>query len=370
MPPRPDISMLCSMFALPGNFIASAPYGSGHINDTFAVTYNQAGTNIRYILQRINTAIFKDPFLLMENIRQVTSHLKSKTSDSRRTLTLMPAKNGHVMAIAPDGSCWRTYLFIEDTVSFDVLESTAQAYEAARAFGQFQADLVDLPGRLTETIPDFHNTPKRIEALKAAIKADVCGRVKNAAAEIDFILSREEEAATLLELNHQGLIPERITHNDTKLNNVLIDQKTGCGICIIDLDTVMPGLAHYDFGDMVRTGTSPAAEDETDLSKVVMRFDMFEALLRGFCASAGAFLNDTEREYLPFSGKLITLETGVRFLTDYLSGDTYFKIHRENHNLDRARTQLALAGSIEAQMDKMHSLLKEVRSCKYKQPAG
>ena len=241
-----------------------------------------------------------------------------------------------------------------------MLRTGEQAYEAARAFGRFQADLVDLPGRLVETIPDFHNTPKRIADLEEAVRADVCGRVKTAEPEIEFVLSRKGEAETLIRLNREGAIPERITHNDTKLNNVLIDSVTGLGKCVIDLDTVMPGLVHYDFGDMVRTGTSPAAEDERDLSKVTMRFPMFEALLRGYCSSAGAFLNPVEFEYLPFSGKLITLEIGTRFLTDYLSGDTYFKTHRAGHNLDRARTQIALVESIEQQMDRMNALVKEV----------
>ena len=274
----------------------------------------------------------------------------------------MPALDGRVWFRDGEDNCWRVYLFIEHAKSYDVLETEEQAFEAARAFGKFQADLVDLPGRLAETIPDFHNTPKRIAQLEEAVRVDSCGRVRSAEAEIEFILSRKEEADTLLKLNREGAIPERITHNDTKLNNVLIDVETGRGICVIDLDTVMPGLVHYDFGDMVRTGTSPAAEDERDLDKVTMRFPMFEALLRGYCASAGAFLNPVELEYLPFSGKLITLEIGARFLADYLSGDTYFKTHREGHNLDRARTQIALVRSIEEQMDRMNALVKEIKT--------
>ncbi len=355
-----DIQNLCSGFQVPGDFVSAEPYGSGHINDTFAVTFDQAGCRVRYILQRINTAIFRDPVQLMENIRRVTEHLSRKVADSRSTLTLVSTHDDKVWHCDSKGGFWRMYLFVEHAKSYDVLETAEQAYEAARAFGRFQADLVDLPGRLAETIPDFHNTPKRIAALEEAVRADSCGRVKTAEAEIEFILSRKSETDTLIRLNREGAIPERITHNDTKLNNVLIDTETGLGKCVIDLDTVMPGLAHYDFGDMVRTGTSPAAEDERDLRKVSMRFPMFEALLRGYCASAGAFLNPVELEYLPFSGKLITLEIGTRFLTDYLSGDTYFKIHREGHNLDRARTQIALVQSIEEQMDRMNALVREV----------
>lgn len=357
-----EIRKLCSAFQIPGDFVTAEPYGSGHINDTFAVAFDQAGSRIRYILQRINTSIFRDPVQLMENIRRVTEHLSSKAGDSRSTLTLVSALDGKTWFCDADGSYWRVYLFIEHAKSYDVLRTGEQAYEAARAFGRFQADLVDLPGRLVETIPDFHNTPKRITDLEEAVRADVCGRVKTAEPEIEFVLSRKGEAETLIRLNREGAIPERITHNDTKLNNVLIDSVTGLGKCVIDLDTVMPGLVHYDFGDMVRTGTSPAAEDERDLSKVTMRFPMFEALLRGYCSSAGAFLNPVEFEYLPFSGKLITLEIGTRFLTDYLSGDTYFKTHRAGHNLDRARTQIALVESIEQQMDRMNALVKEVGS--------
>lgn len=356
-----EIRNLCSRFAVPGDFVSAEPYGSGHINDTYAVTFDQAGSRIRYILQRLNTVVFRDPVGLMENIRRVTGHLAAKNGDSRSTLTLVPALDGNVWICDGDGNYWRIYLFIEHAKSFDVLETADQAYEAAKAFGKFQADLTDLPGRLTETIPDFHNTPKRIAQLEEAIRADVCGRVRSAEREIEFVLSRKEEAGTLIRLNREGAIPERITHNDTKLNNVLIDTESGHGICVIDLDTVMPGLAHYDFGDMVRTGTSPAAEDERDLSRVEMRFPMFEALLRGYCASAGAFLNPVEFEYLPFSGKLITLEIGTRFLADYLAGDIYFKIHRDGHNLDRARTQFALVQSIERQMDRMNALVREIR---------
>ncbi len=358
---RTDIQKLCSRFTIPGDFVSAEPYGSGHINDTYALVFDQAGCRIRYILQRLNTEVFHDPAALMENIRRVTGHLATKNGDSRSTLTLVPSLDGDVWIRDEEGSCWRVYLFIEHAKSFDVLETEQQAYEAANAFGKFQADLIDQPGRLIETIPDFHNTPKRIAALEEAVRADVCGRVRGAEREIEFVLSRKEEASTLIRLHQQGAIPERITHNDTKLNNVLIDTESGKGICVIDLDTVMPGLVHYDFGDMVRTGTSPAAEDERDLSRVEMRFPMFEALLRGYCAAAGAFLNPVEFEYLPFSGKLITLEIGTRFLTDYLSGDTYFKIHRDGHNFDRARTQFALVRSIERQMDRMKALVREIQ---------
>ena len=240
---------------------------------------------------------------------------------------------------------------------FCTLSVPEQAYGIAKAFGEFQQQLTDLPGRLHETIPDFHNTPKRIEQLEQAIKNDAVGRVAKVQKEIDFILSRKEEAGTLVKLNASGDIPERITHNDTKCNNVLIDDLTGEGVAVIDLDTVMPGLSLYDFGDMVRTCTSPADEDEVNLSKVYMQFNMYEALFRGFCDAANCFMTPAEKENLAFAGKLITLEIGTRFLADYLNGDTYFKIKRPEQNLDRCRSQLKLVTSIEEQMDAMQKLL-------------
>ena len=250
---------------------------------------------------------------------------------------------------------------MENCHSFDVLDEPGQAYKAAQAFGQFQLDLADLPYRLNETIPYFHHAPRRYKALEDMIKADRFDRVKLVQPEIEFVQKRAAELDTLIKLQHSGDIVERTTHNDTKLNNVLIDDFTGEGICVLDLDTVMPGLPHYDFGDMVRTGTSPAPEDETDLRKVYMRFDMFEALLRGYLDKAGQFLNDVEKELLPFSGKLITMVIGIRFLTDFLDGDNYFKTSRVNHNLERARSQFKLVESIEEQMPQMMKLLQELK---------
>ena len=357
-----DFKRIAGGFMLYGDLVKVAPYGNGHINDTFEMVFNQSGTMIRYILQRINTNVFRDPVNLMENIRRVTSHLASRASSSRETLTLVPAKDGKSYVIDADGNYFRTYLFIENAKSYDILESEKQAYEAARAFGRFQAELSDIPGgRLAETIKDFHNTPVRVQQLENAIKLDKCNRVKDVSSEIDFVLSRKPMTEKLIKLQAEGVIPERITHNDTKLNNVMIDDATQSGICVIDLDTVMPGLAHYDFGDMVRTGTSPAPEDETDLNKICMRFNMFEALLRGYCSEAGRVLNDVELENLPFAGALITLEIGTRFLTDYLEGDVYFKTHRDAHNLDRCRSQFQLVRSIESQQDEMMKLLNNIK---------
>jgi aminoglycoside phosphotransferase (APT) family kinase protein len=342
-----DVSAVARQFPLRGDLVSAAPYGSGHINDTYCLVFDQSGARVRYILQRINHLIFKNPAALMENVQRVTAHLGQKSADesdpSRRVLTLIPALDGQAYHRDADGNFWRVYIFIEKARTYDAVESTQQAFQAAKAFGQFQKLLADLPTpRLHDTIPDFHHTPKRFAALEKAIADDVANRAQLAKPEIDFALQHKSDTNILLSAD----LPERVTHNDTKFNNVMLDDATGEGICVIDLDTVMPGLALYDFGDMVRTTTSPAKEDERDLSKVTMQLPMFEALAQGYLASAAEFLTAAEKKFLSFSGKLITLEIGLRFLTDYLAGDTYFKVHREGHNLDRCRTQFKLVESI------------------------
>lgn len=359
---RHDVRSVAGQFQIYGEFVAAVPHGSGHINDTFCAVFDQAGTRIRYILQRINHNIFKTPAALMENIHRVTAHLGGKLAGEsdfiRRALTLIPGRDGRPYVLDEQGNYWRTYLFIEKARTYDAVESTQQAFEAAKAFGLFQKLLSDLPEpRLHDTIPDFHHTPKRFAALEKAIESDVVNRAQFAKSEIAFALRHKLIASVLLE----SKLPERVTHNDTKLNNVMLDDATGEGICVIDLDTVMPGLVLYDFGDMVRTATSPAKEDERDLSKVTMQFPMFEAIARGYLASAGEFLTREEKSFLAFSGKLITFEIGIRFLTDFLSGDTYFKVHRENHNLDRCRTQFKLVESIEWQEEQMNKLIEGLR---------
>jgi hypothetical protein len=356
-----DLRAVAGQFAIHGEFVSAAPYGSGHINDTFCAVFQQAGVPVRYILQRINHHIFKQPVALMENVQRVTAHLARKVAGepdaSRRVLTLVPARDGQAWHVDAAGNHWRAYLFIERARTYDAVESAEQAFKAARAFGEFQRQLADLPApRLHDTIPDFHHTPKRFAALEAAIRADAAGRAKLARAEIDFALAHQPMTRVLLEAN----LPERVTHNDTKFNNVMLDEATGEGICVIDLDTVMPGLALYDFGDMVRTTTSPAKEDERDLTKVTMQFPMFEALVRGYLAAAGGFLTPAEKQRLAFSGKLITFEIGIRFLTDYLAGDVYFKVHRDGHNLDRCRTQFKLVESIAQQEDAMNKLVEKL----------
>jgi hypothetical protein len=341
-----------------GTFV---PYGNGHINDTYLVKCNGAGVTARYILQHINRHVFQSPVALMENIERVTAHLAAQLAGEpdrdRRALSLIAARDGRNWYEDPQGETWRAYRFIENAHSHETATSAGQAYQAAHAFGRFQQQLASLPApRLHETIPDFHHTPRRFAALQRAIAADVKGRAKLAQPEIDFALAHESITGVLVEAS----LPERITHNDTKFNNVLLDDATGESLCVVDLDTVMPGLALYDFGDMVRTTTSPAAEDERDLSKVTMQFPLFEALVRGYLTAAGEFLSATEKKFLAFSGKLITFEIGIRFLADYLAGDTYFKIHREGHNLDRCRTQFKLVESIESQEEKMNRLVETI----------
>lgn len=359
-----DIKAISTLFDMRADFIAAAPYGSGHINDTYCAEYDQAGLRIRYIHQRINTSIFKNPINLMENIERVTSHAlrglqeEGNAEAYRRTLTCVLSREGNPYAFDQEGNCWRTYPFIERARTYDMISSSQQAREAARAFGAFQKFAATLPGSpLHETIPHFHNTRQRYSHLIAAIEADGHNRAASVQREIDWFLDRQSDGETVVDLLNSGAIPLRVTHNDTKLNNVMIDDVTGEGICVIDLDTTMPGSAIYDFGDMVRTATSPAAEDEKDLSQVTMRMEMFSALLEGYLSSAKEFLTPKERELLPFSGKLLTLECGARFLTDYLQGDTYFKTHYPEHNKDRCHTQMALVESIETQMPDMQALL-------------
>jgi aminoglycoside phosphotransferase (APT) family kinase protein len=356
-----DVRAVACQFQIDGKFGGATTHGSGHINDSYCVTFHKAGVPVRYILQRINHSIFKNPIALMENIQRVTSHLVAKVSGerdrSRLVLTLIPARDERAWHLDADGNYWRTYCFIENAHTYDAVESTAQAFQAAQAFGRFQKLLVDLPApRLHDTIKDFHHTPKRFSALEQAIASDVAGRAILARREIEFAFARQSISSVLLDAN----LPERITHNDTKFNNVMLDDVTGEGICVIDLDTVMPGLALHDFGDMVRTATSPAKEDERDLSKVIMQFSMFEALLRGYLASAGDFLTRAEKQYLVSSGKLMTFEQGIRFLTDYLKGDAYYKVSREEHNLDRCRTQWKLFESIEQQEERMYRLVRSI----------
>jgi hypothetical protein len=354
-----DIRAVAHHFQIYGDLLSYRPYGNGHINDTYCVEFDQGGSRLRYIIQRINHDVFKDPVALMENIRRVTAHIalkqRAEPDVTRRVLTLIPTVDGRSFYRDAAGNCWRAYIFIERAWTYDAVQSPKQAFEAARAFGRFQKLLIDLTEpRLHDTIPDFHNTPKRFAQLEDAIAADSANRARTARDEIDVAFRRKPMTRVLLD----AALPERVTHNDTKFDNIMLDDETGEAICAIDLDTVMPGLALYDFGDMVRTATSPTREDERDLSRVTMHFPMLESLARGFLSTAGDFLTDAEKRLLPFSGKLITFEIGIRFLADYLQGDVYFKVHREGHNLDRCRTQFRLVESIEQQEDQMNRLVE------------
>jgi hypothetical protein len=348
-----------------GDFVEAVPYGSGHINDTFKVTFGMAGAPVHYLLQRINHTIFKNPREVMENIVRVTNHVRSRLTEegvkdvTRRSLCVVFTRDAKPYLHDENGNWWRMYLFVEGARTYDTIQNEKQAFEAARAYAHFQNLLADLPlPRLHETIPDFHNTPLRLKALQKVIEADPCNRAAEARHEIAFVDQRASLCGRLLDRHAKGEIPERITHNDTKLNNVMLDDITGEGVCVIDLDTVMPGLALYDFGDMVRSATAAAAEDEQDLTKVGMRLGMFKAIARGYLSEA-AFLNPAEREELVFSSRLITLMIGMRFLTDYLQGDVYFKTRRPGHNLDRCRTQLKMVQSMEAQQAEMKRVVTD-----------
>jgi len=312
-------------FTITGVPVLIEEYGNGHINVTYRLVCDNGH---EYILQKINTNTFKNPELLMNNLASITTHLRSKTGSSREVLTLVPSVTGDSHVITDDGSFWRAFEFGTDSVCLERPESTEDFYESAVAFGQFVSLLVDFPAHtLGETIPDFHNTVKRYRDFKEAVEKDVCGRAAKVKDDIDFLLEREGFASTFTDLLDKGELPLRVTHNDAKLNNVLFDKNTRKGLCVIDLDTVMPGVVMYDFGDAIRFGASTAAEDEKDLSKVEMSLEMFSAFVRGFLRTCKDHLTPLEIELLPEGAKMMTLECGMRFLADYLSGDTYFKIH-------------------------------------------
>jgi hypothetical protein len=357
-----SIAAVAGALKVDGNFGSAVRYGSGHIHDTYSVRFEDGGRLMTHIiLQHINTKIFKNPVAMMENIKRVTTHVCSRLDGmkdaDRRVLQLVPTREGKAWHVDDEEQYWRAYRFIEGAKSFDEVMSERQAFEAAKAFGGFQRMLADLPGeRLAESIAHFHDTPKRFTDFERAAAADSGGRAKHVRDEIAFAMARQTMTGALVDAG----LPERVTHNDTKLNNVLLDERTGEGVCVIDLDTVMPGLAAYDFGDMVRTMTCPAAEDEQDLSRVEMDFRLFEAVLRGYLEGAGTFLTTKERESLITGAKVIVFEQGVRFLADYLEGDTYFRVSRPEQNLDRCRTQFKLLKSIERQEKAMRLLLLRI----------
>ena len=354
-------------FKLPGELKECIRYGSGHINDTYRLTYETPQGTKRYILQRMSTSIFKKPVELMENVSGVTAWLRKKIIENggdpeRETLTLVKSNDGLPYFVDSAGEYWRVYLFIEGATCYDAVKDDNDFYQSAVAFGHFQRLLADYPAEtLHETIKDFHNTPDRLEKFKKAVAEDICGRAASVQKEIDFILEREELTHALYDLQLDGRFPLRVTHNDTKLNNIMIDDETGKAICVIDLDTVMPGLTANDFGDSIRFGASTALEDEQDLSKVSCDLHLFDVYARGFIEGCGGALTDLEIDMLPMGAILMTFENGIRFLTDHLEGDHYYHIHREGHNLDRCRTQLTLVKDMQEKLPQMNAIIQKYK---------
>ena len=349
-----------------GQVAGALRYGAGHINDTFCVyVQDEAGDCVRYILQRINTNTFTDPEGLMENICGVTGYLRKVIEEQggdpmRETMNVVPTREGKAWYADSDGGAWRVYTFVEGTVCLQKVEQPQDFFESAVAFGNFQRQLAGYDAAtLHETIARFHDTANRYANFEKALAADACGRAKDVAEEVAFVKARKEDCSYMMNLLAEGKLPLRVTHNDTKLNNILMDKATRKGICVIDLDTVMPGLAVNDYGDSIRFGANDCAEDEPDLTKVNFSLPLFESYTKGFLQAAGDALTPLEKETLPWGAKLMTLECGIRFLTDYLEGDHYFRTHRPGQNLDRCRTQFKLVRDMEAAWDEMAAIVKK-----------
>ncbi|RKI68383.1 aminoglycoside phosphotransferase family protein [bacterium 1xD42-67] len=348
--------------------VGAIRYGHGHINDTFVVhTQPEDRCCCRFILQRMSAAAFKRPDQLMENIINVTDYLGRQIQAaggdrSREAMEVLRPRDGRPYYTDSLGGAWRVYPFVEHTVCRQTADTPELFAASGRAFGRFQRLLKDYPAdTLHETIPLFHDTEDRLKKFKAAVEADALGRAKDCQTEIGFVLAREADCSVALDAMRAGKLPLRVTHNDTKLNNVLMDEETGEGVCIIDLDTVMPGLVLYDFGDSIRFGANHSAEDERDLSKVRLDVDLFAAYTAAFLEGVEGALTDAEIAYLPWGAKLMTLECGMRFLTDHLEGDHYFHIAREGHNLDRCRTQFKLVADMEARWTELEAIAAQYR---------
>ena len=358
-----SLPAVASAFAPGAALRRAARLGRGHINDTFFIELDRDGRRERLVLQRLNGSVFPDPPAVMGNIERVLDHLHRKLAGvppaarARRVLTLLRAADGAAWVRDAGGAVWRAVLFIDRARSCPMPPAPDEAFRAAQAYGEFLRLLADVEGPpLAVTIPHFHDTRRRVDALVAAVGADVAGRAAGCRAEIDFALAQRPLASVLLRLHEAGSVPVRITHNDTKLDNVLLDESTGEALAVLDLDTVMPGMVLADFGDLVRTGATSAAEDERDIGRVELLPELFEALVRGFIAGAGGLLSAAEVDHLAVAGQVITYEIGVRFLADHLAGDVYFRVHREAHNLDRARTQFALLRSLQRQEDALRAI--------------
>jgi hypothetical protein len=360
-----NLEEIFEYFVSDGTYLNGEPYGSGHIHDTFRIETVEKDKD-DYLLQRLNNKIFKNIPELQHNIERVTVHLSNKLkvvpgSDIKREcLSLIPSRDGKSWIIDKGGNYWRMYIFISNHHSYNIVDSPDKAYEGGKAIGRFQAMLTDMPGGpLFETIPRFHDIESRLETFNLKITENPAGRVGTVGNEINQILQRADEMKIILKLGKEGKIPLRITHNDTKFNNILLDENDKA-LCVIDLDTVMPGYVHYDFGDAIRTAANTASEDEKDLSRIRMNINLFKAYSEGYLSETGKTLNDVEKEYLAFAPRLITYTIAVRFLTDFIDGDNYFKIHHELHNLQRARAQLRLVMSMEEQCGEMKSIIRNL----------
>ena len=349
-------------FQLPAGEIRAELFGNGHINHTYVITVQ--GREERYILQWINQHVFHHPDQVQENILRVTSHLRGKIAaeggdPARETMQVVPAKDGKPYCLDAEGNWWRIFPFVEGTYSQDLPDTPEVFEKCGRAFGRFQRRLNDFPAEtLHETIPRFHHTPGRLAQLEEAARRDVKGRLGEVGPELDFCLKRADWVGRLTDGLAAGELPLRVTHNDTKLNNVLLDRETGEAVCVVDLDTVMPGLIAYDFGEAIRTGACTAPEDERDLSRIDLSLPLVRAYARGFLEETGAELTPAEIASLPWGARMMALENGMRFLTDYLEGDHYFAIHRPGHNLDRARAQLKLLERMEARWDDLRAAVE------------
>ncbi len=349
---------IISRFAVRGRVAMFTPFGEGHINETYIATCDSGCT---YLVQKISGAAFKRPDELMSNISGVCNFLQERLADSRASLHLIPTLEGRSYYTDAMGKCWRIYDFVGSSLCLQRAESPEDFYQSGLAFGRFQFQLSEYPVEtLHETIPNFHNTPERYRQLRAAVEADPKGRAAGCSAEIGGYLSREGQAGEIVAALSGGLIPVRVTHNDTKLNNVLMDYDTRKALCVMDLDTVMPGSALYDFGDSIRFGASTAAEDERELDRVELDLSLYRVYTEGFLRGCGGSLTDREIRMLPVGAKLMTLECGARFLADYLNGDVYFHTAYPEHNLVRARTQLRLAEDMERKWEQMAEAVREV----------
>ncbi len=359
------IFRIAQRFLEEGSVESAAPHGSGHINDTYLLVCKTNNGYKKYTMQRINHEVFKKPWELMENVVNVTGFLQKKIAEAggdaaRETLHVVPAKDGASYCKWEDGTYWRMYEFIDGATSYDEVKEPKDFYESAVSFGHFQNLLSDYPAEtLHETIPDFHNTADRLKNFKKALAEDRAHRAAQVQEEIRFVLDREKDCHVICDMLSSGEIPLRVTHNDTKLNNIMIDDETGKGICVIDLDTVMPGSALYDYGDSIRFGASTGAEDETDLEKVSCDIELFTLYTKGFIEGCEGSLTKKEIRMMPMGAKVITLEQGIRFLTDYLEGDCYYKIHRPEHNLDRCRTQFKLVKDMEEKWEILQGIAEQ-----------